>query len=262
MRIPLLAGRFIAGSDDASAGRVAVISRRSAKRWWPGGDPPLGQRIRLWDQPVTIIGVVEDIESSALNREPGPTLYVPCTQSPQREMDLALRTDGDAVLLAPAVRSAIRSIDPEQPITNLNTLAELIRQESFGLSTVAVLMGVFGAVALALATIGVYGVMAYLVSERTHEIGIRMALGASRAAVLATVFRRGMVAAGAGLIVGMVPAYGLARLMASVLWGVSAADPFALVAIPLALGLSAALAIYIPARRATKLDPLAALREE
>ena len=133
---------------------------------------------------------------------------------------------------------AIRSIDPEQPITNLNTLAELIRQEAFGLGTVAVLMGIFGAVALVLAVIGVYGVMAYLVTERTHEIGIRMALGAPRAKVLATVLGRGAAAAGLGLMAGLIPAYGLARLMASLMWGASTTDPFAFVVIPLALGLS------------------------
>jgi putative ABC transport system permease protein len=262
MRVPLLAGRLLARGDDLHSGRVAVISKRTAKRWWPGGGPPLGTKIKLWGQPVAIVGVVGDVQSSALNRDPGPTVYVPYTQFPQREMDMALRTAGDPVQLAPAVRAAIRSIDPEQPITGLNTLAELILQEAFGLRTVAVLMGVFGAVAMVLALIGAYGVTAYLVSEGTHEIAIRMALGAPRSAVLLTVVRRSMTAAGLGLVAGLIPAYGLARLMASAIWGVSAADPFALLTIPLMLGLSAVLASCIPAWRATRVELVAALRGE
>jgi putative ABC transport system permease protein len=167
MRVPLVAGRLLAGSDDGTAARVAAISKRTAQRWWPGEDPPLGKKIKLWDRPVTIVGVVGDIESSVLNRDTGPTLYVPYMQSPQREMDMAIRTDGDPVQMASAVRAAILSIDPEQPIANLNTLAELMHQEAFGLATVAVLMGIFGAFAMVLASVGVYGVMAYLVSARS-----------------------------------------------------------------------------------------------
>jgi putative ABC transport system permease protein len=188
-------------------------------------------------------------------------VYVPFAQSPERQMDIAIRTAGDARTLAPAVRAAVRAIDPEQPITNLNTMTNLIEQEAFVFAYMAALMGVFGLLALVLSSVGVYGVMAFVVSGQTHEIGIRMALGAPRGTVLAMLFRRGMRTALAGLVVGLIPAYALARLMRAVVFGVGAVGP-AVFAIPLVLAAAAAVAIYIPARRALKIDPAAALRSE
>jgi putative ABC transport system permease protein len=268
MHIPLLAGRLLTAADGADTRpRAAVISERMARRWWPGEALPVGRRIQLgipeeagrW---LTIVGVVANAPQSVFDREPLATVYVPYVQAPRTGMDIGVRASGDPLRLAPAVMAAIRSVDPEQPITLVATLEALRRDEALGIDYVAVWMGVFGLLALALSSIGVYGVMAYLVSEQTHEIGIRMALGAPRENVLGMVFRRGMLTAATGLAAGLAAAYALARLMASLVWGVTATDPATFIGIALALVAAAALAIYIPARRAMLIDPIVALRYE
>jgi putative ABC transport system permease protein len=271
MHIPLLAGRLLSAADGANSPHVAVISERMARRWWPGEPLPVGRLIQIgipeeagrW---LTIVGVVANAPQSVFNREPIATVYVPYVQSPRTGMDVGVRAgpEGhpDPTRLAAAVTAAIRSVDPEQPITNVSTLEGLRRREALGIDYVAVWMGVFGLLALALSSIGVYGVMAYLVSEQTHEIGIRMALGAPRENVLGMVFRRGMLTAVTGLAAGLAAAYALARLMASLVWGVTATDPATFLGIALALIAAAALAIYIPARRAMHIDPIVALRYE
>jgi putative ABC transport system permease protein len=177
-------------------------------------------------------------------------------------MDIGVRTAGDPLRLAPAVTAAIRSIDPEQPITDMLPMEKLMHNRTIGLNYMAALMAVFGGIALLLSSIGVYGVMAYLVSEQTHEIGLRIALGASRGNVLQMIFRRGLMTTAAGLAAGLALAYGFARVMASVIFGVAATDATTFIGIPLALMLVTALAIYIPASRAMKIDPIVALRYE
>jgi putative ABC transport system permease protein len=271
MHIPLLAGRLLSASDGAQTFRAAVISERMARRWWPGEALPVGRRIQIgvpeeagrW---LTIVGVVGNAPQSVFNREPVCMVYVPYVQAPRTGMDIGVRAwpEGhpDPTRLAPAVTAAIRSVDPEQPITLVATLEALRRDEALGIDYVAVWMGVFGLLALALSSIGVYGVMAYLVSEQTRDIGIRMALGAPRENVLGMIFRRGMMTAAAGLAAGLAAAYALARLMASLVWGVTSTDPATFLGIAVALGAAAALAIYIPARRAMLIDPIVALRYE
>jgi putative ABC transport system permease protein len=266
VHIPLVAGRLLTESDGADAPRVALISQRMADRWWKNASP-LGQRIRLGSPDskspwLTIVGVVGDIVHNPYDREPRRTFYVPFPQAPQLFMDVGVRTAGDPLALAPAISAAIRRVDREQPISDLRTMERSIHNRAIGLNFMAVLMGVFGLLALCLSAIGVYGVMAYMVSEQTHEIGIRMALGAERQNVLAMVFRRGMLTIGAGLAVGLPIAWGFARLMASLIFGVTANDAATFISIPLALIAAASLAIYIPARRATKIDPIVALRYE
>ena len=264
--IPLRAGQLPGPGDIADRPRIAVVSERMARQWWPAGASPIGSRLQVGDKGsrpwVTIVGVVGDIEHSIIDRDVTPTVYLPMAQAPEREMDIGIRTAVDAGSLAPAVRDAVRKVDPQQPITNLNTMTNLIRQEAFVFVYMAALMGVFGLLALLLSAVGVYGVTASAVLARTHEIGIRVALGAPRAKVLAMLFRSGMTTACVGLAVGLLPAYGLARLMRATVFGVSAVGPEAFLAIPLALAAAAALAIYIPARRAVNSDPMAALRNE
>jgi putative ABC transport system permease protein len=269
MFIPLRAGRLPDAGDAADRARVAVVSERMARQWWPAGDSPIGRRLQVGDSGtaaprpwVTIVGVVGDIEHSVIDRDLTPAVYLPFAQAPGREMDIGIRTAVDAASLAPAVRAVVRAADSELPIANLNTMTNLIRQEAFVFVYMAALMGTFGLLALALSAVGVYGVTASAISARTHEIGIRIALGAPRRRVLGMLFRRGMLTAAAGLGAGLVPAYGLARLMRATVFGVSAVGAAVFLWIPLALAGMAALAIYIPARRAVKADPMAALRNE
>jgi len=262
LRIPQLAGRRLSARDDARSPRVAVVSRYMAAKWWPAEAAPIGRHIRLaqgdW---ITIAGVVDDIQTSVPDFGPSPTIYLPYAQFPSPETDVVLRVAGAAAPLASPVRTTVHAFDRELPITNLNTMAELIRQESFAYAYMAWLMGIFGLLALGLSAIGVYGMMAHMVAARTHEIGIRVALGARPRGVLRMVFLRGMRIAGLGLGVGLIPALALARLLMAFA-GKLAGPPASLLMVPMVLGAAAALAIYVPARRALRIDPLAALREE
>jgi putative ABC transport system permease protein len=243
-----------------------LISERIAQRWWKNKSP-IGEQIRIGEadskEPwMTVVGVVGDVSHNPYDRAPRPAIYVPYQQRPALWMDIGVRTAGDPLLLAPAVTAAIHSVDPDQPISEMRSMEKSIHNRAIGLNYVASLMGVFGIIALVLSAIGVYGVMSYMVSEQTRDIGLRMALGAPRGSVLGSVFRRGMTVTAAGLIVGMPLAYALARLMASLIYGVTSTDVLTFVGIPLALIGAAALAIYIPARRAMQIDPIIALRYE
>jgi putative ABC transport system permease protein len=267
MRVPLVAGRRIEERDTAGAPRVAVVSQRLARQWFPGGESPLGRRIRIGDASrerpwAAIVGVVGDETFSVFDRAPHATLYVPYAQAPREKMDIGVRVSGDPARLIPAIAAAIHSVDPEQPVAGVRTVEAQIRDQALGLTYVAALLAVFGGIGLVLSSIGVYGVMAYTVSERTHEIGIRMALGAPRKTVLRTVFRRGLATTGVGLAAGLAVAAALARLMASLVWGVGASDPVTFAAVPVALAAAASLAIYFPAYHAIRIDPMAALRHE
>jgi putative ABC transport system permease protein len=264
--IPLRSGRFIGAGDGPETLRTGVIGERMANKWWPH-ESPIGKRVKLGapdsKQPwITIVGVAGDVTHEVYDRVPRPVLYVPLAQTPKLWMDIGVRTAGDPLRLAPAVTEAIRAVDPEMPITGMATLETWMHEQSVGLNYMAVLMGLFGILALVLSSVGVYGVMAYVVSEQTQEIGIRMALGAARGSVLRMVFRRGMITTLTGLAVGFAAAYALAPMIASLVYGVSPKDPATFIGIPLALLAAAALAIYIPARRAMRIDPIAALRYE
>jgi len=260
--VPLRSGRLLSFQDGPDAPAVAVISARAAARWWPGQDP-IGRRIRVGDRPwSTIVGVVGDIPYTALSRELSAAIYFPFAQAPDRQMDIGLRIAGDPMKVAPAVQAVVRSLDPELPITNLNTLDTLFSQEAFALTFLAGLMGLSGVLALVLSVVGVYGVMAYSISARTHEIGVRLALGAHRGRLIAMLYRKSIGTALAGMGLGLLPACGLARLMQTVIWGVHAADPAAFVGVPLFLLVGATLSIGIPAVRATRVDPVRALHHE
>jgi putative ABC transport system permease protein len=265
LHLPVLRGREFTAADDPNAMRVALISKSMAERYWPGQDA-LGKRIKQ-GQPdsknpwLTIVGIVADANYAAWFPVSG-VVYVPYTQSADSSVAFLLRTKGDPLKVVPAVRAKIRAVDPDQPIYEPKTLARLTYEELIGIEYIASMMAVLGVIALVLAASGVYGVMAHSVTERTHEIGIRLALGATPGEVFRWVATRGVVLAGIGLVIGLAVAFGLAHLLASLMLGVSATDPLIFSGVPLALGAVAVAACYLPARRALRVDPIVALRYE
>jgi len=267
MHVPLRQGRLLSPADGPDNPRVAVISEHTARRWWPGEPAPVGKRFRF-DSPahddswITIVGIAADVPHSPYERSPASVIYVPAEQFPQVHTDFGLRTAGDPRLVESAVVKAIHSVDPEEPIADMLPFEDMAKYQTLGLIYVAVIMGFYGLVALILSSVGVYGVMSYLVSQQTHDIGVRVALGASRQSVLAMVFRRGLGTVAGGMAVGLAAAYAMARVLALLIYGVPASDPITFLGIPLVLLVAAALAIYIPARRATSVDPIVALRYE
>jgi putative ABC transport system permease protein len=266
MKIPLLQGRLLSDQDGAEAPGVAVISKSLAQRYFPG-ENPLGKIIKRGQEDsalpwLTIVGVVGDIKYDPYERKEPPPLYVSYHQVPHSYSYVAIRTEGDPMALAPAVRSRIASVDPEQPIFNVETLEKVISNQVVGLSYVAVMLSVLGIIALILASIGVYGVMAYSVTERTHEIGVRMALGAQRRDVLRLVLGRGVILTSLGMAIGLPLSLALARLVASLFFGVGASDMVTFGGVTLLMTGIALLACYVPARQAMRVDPILALRHE
>ena len=271
MRVPLLAGRNFDGRDGPDTAPVAIVSRRFAQEYFPGPDSlhrALGQRIQLHrrnsaDSWATIVGVAGDVRYSWIERVNIPAVYRPYLQCPDRSAYLVVRARrGDPLALAPALRTEIHALDPDLPLYETKTLSKVISESVLGLSYVAVLMLVLGAVALALAAVGIFAVMAYIVGERTREIGLRMALGAPRGAVMRMILRRGLAITGIGLVIGLGLAVLLARGLAGLIFGVSALDGMTFAVVAALLFAASLLACYLPARRAARLDPLAALREE
>ena len=266
MRIPLLEGRALSERDGAESLPVAVVSERMARRYWPG-QSALGRRIKAdpadADQPwLTIVGVVGEIQYDWLDREPPPVLYRSYLQSPNGWTTLAIRSHDDPMRIVGAVRSQMAKVDPDQPLAEIQTLDRVMTESVLGLSYMAVMMTVLGVIALALSAIGVSGLMAFAVTERTHEIGVRLALGARRDSVLRMLVGRGMLLAGIGLAIGFTGSIFLARLLSSLIFGVSATDWTTFGGVLAAMTAVALAASYIPARRAARLDPTIALRHE
>jgi putative ABC transport system permease protein len=266
LHLPLLRGREFMDADGPNTQRVAIVSRSMAERYWPGEDV-VGKRIKQGPpdskQPwLTIVGVVSDAKYNPYFQVVDGVVYVPYVQSAGTTAAFLLRTQGDPVSFVPAVRAKIRSVDADQPIYDPKTLARLTYEQLIGISFIAAMMAVLGLIALVLASSGVYGVMAHSVAERTREIGIRLALGATPRQVLRWIVVRGIRLAGIGLGIGLVLAFGLARLMASVMFGVSSTDPLIFTGIPALLIVVAVAACYLPSRRATRVDPIVALRYE
>jgi len=264
----LLAGRDFSGSDGWEAPPVAIISELTARRYWPGADP-LGRRFRRSAEPtsddapwLTIVGIVSDVKQSWFDKEIRPALYLPYSQAPRPKMTILLRTSNDPMNLTGAARAQILAVDRDQPIDDIKTLARLFSDEMSPFRFAAALMLVFGAIALTLSAVGVYGVMSYAVSQRTHEIGVRIALGAQTGDVLRLIVGQGIRTAILGLAIGAPLALGLSRVMASRLFGVVALEYAVLFGFVALLGLVALLSSYLPARRATRVDPLIALKCE
>jgi len=262
LRIPLLRGRNFTEQEARESVPVTLISQQLADTVFPN-ENPLGKRLvsGMSGQAFEIIGIVGDIRHTSLGTQPVPAMYFPDRNFGNRR-NLVIRTQNDPLSIVGAVRQQVRELDHDQPI------AELKRMTDWVDSSVAVqryrttLLGAFAALAMILAATGIYGVMSYTVAQRTHEIGVRMALGARRLDVLKLVVRQGMLLTFVGVILGLVGAFALTRVMASLLFGVTAKDPVTFVVVAALLTAVAFIACFVPARRATKVDPLVALRYE
>lgn len=265
LRIPILEGRNLTDQDAVGAPQVMLINRALVKRYFPNEDP-IGQRLELDSTLVfTIVGVVGDTRGASLGQDPMPEFYIPYQQfenSLPAEMTFAVRTEVPPASVVPAIREAIRMVDPAQPIFRVETMDEVVSRSLSSSRLYMWLLGTFAVIALALATAGIYGVASYLVTQRTREMGIRLALGAPPSALKVMVVRQEAVVAIIGTIVGLVGAFAVTRLLASFLYGVSATDPLTYLCVALALIVIAMLASYVPARRATRVDPTTALRAE
>jgi putative ABC transport system permease protein len=275
--VRLVSGRFLEDADQGKAALVAVINETLARTHWPG-EEPLGRRIRLLNRPpgyattafLTVVGVVADAKNEALTEAARQEVYVPLRQREaaidgmglERQMSLAVRTSGEPLELAKVIRQEVGALDPNVPVAGVRTMEQILASVSVQPRFNMILLGIFAAVALAMASVGIYGVLSYSVTQRTHEIGIRLALGARQGDVLKMVVSQGMVLALTGMAIGVASSFALTRLMTGLLYGVSATDPVTFAAIALLLAGVALLACYLPARRASKVDPMIALRYE
>src|SRR5579863_1130115 len=266
MEIPLLQGRLFDDHDNLTNPQVAIVDEYMAQQLWPNADP-IGKRIRNggldstspW---ITVVGVVGRIRQYTMDTESRIAFYLPQTQYVTRGMNVVLRSSTDPASMTGVVTNATHAVDSDLPLYDVRTMAQRVEISLARRRFAMLLLGLFAALALALATIGIYGVMAYLVNQGTREIGIRMALGATQRNILNLIVRKGMALALGGVLIGLAAAFALTRLMRTLLFGVNSSDPVTFLAIALLLGGVALLASYIPARRAARIDPMISLRSE
>ena len=263
--IPLVAGRDFDRRDTKSAPSVAIVSRVFAQREWPGQNP-IGKRVRLdatdttW---TTVVGVMGGfVQDRRVTNALRPQIVVPLAQSERRTLWVAVRAAGDAATLAPLARAEIRRIDPDVPLAEVKAMPRVIAERNFEPRVYGLMFSIFAGSALVLAVIGIYGVMAYSVAQRTHEFGVRIALGAQPRDVLLLVLRAGVRLVVLGLLIGIPVAFGMGRGLGGLLYGVKPTDPATFIGVPLLLGTVALLASMVPARRATRVEPIIALRND
>lgn len=263
LRIPMLSGRDFSDVDQAKTLPVAVINLAMAKHYWPGQDA-IGKRFSFFGDPklMQVVGLVANTTQNAIGEVPQAEVYLPLAQYYVPQATLQVRTANDPRTVLASVREQVQNLDKNLAITNVFTIRELLDQGLWAPRMAAALLSVFGLVALVLAAIGIYGVMAYSIAQRTREVGIRMALGAQPGDILKLVIGQGMLLAGTGVVVGLIAAFGVARLFASLLFGVRPTDPLTFLAVAAVMSLSALAACYFPARRAMRVDPIVALRYE
>jgi putative ABC transport system permease protein len=266
MAISLIQGRVFDESDRIDSQMVVIINQTMAERFWPGTDP-VGKRMRLGSTDnmnpwLKIVGVVSDVKQYGLDRDTKTQFYLPFRQRPLRYRTLLVRTKGEPTSLIGAIQSEVDKLDEDQPFFNIRTLETLLSDTMAPRSTAFVLLGLFSSLALSLAAVGIYGVLSYTVSQRTGEFGLRMALGAQRQDILRLVLGEGWLLTFAGVIAGLLGGFFLTRFMSSVLYGVAPTDLETFVGVGLVLGCVALFACYVPARRATRIDPTVALRNE
>jgi len=266
MGIRLVEGRFFNASDGAGAPDVIIVNQTMARMFW-GNDSPLGRRVRPGNSKewCTVVGVVADVKNAGIDKPTGTELYLPYNQpqgASMTNMYLLVRAKSDSLDVSSSVRRELNDLDSSVPISSVRSMEDVVETAQSRPRFLTLLLTVFSGVALALALVGIYGVLSYLVARRSREFGLRMALGAPRQHVLGLVLKQGAMLALAGVFFGLLAALGLTRLMSSVLYGVRATDPITFIVMPLALAGVALLASYVPARRATKVDPMVALRYE
>jgi putative ABC transport system permease protein len=260
MGIGLWAGRYLQPADSARGGGV-LVNRAFARQYF-GNDNPVGRHLRLGPEPRTIVGVVPDIRELKLDRKPVPAIYLPFDRQPGPFVDVAVRTAADPKLLVNAVRAALRGVDPNQPLGMVATMNDVLREQVAKPRWYAILVGSFAGLALLLAAVGIYSVVAYAVGQRTHEIGIRMALGAGRANILSMVLIGGLRAPVCGVVAGLSVGAFASKVLASFLYGIQPLDLGTYCAAAALVIIVALAAAYVPARRATAVDPMVALRWE
>jgi putative ABC transport system permease protein len=266
MQVRLEAGKAFTDDDRENTQPVVIVNQKLSSLYWPK-ESPLGKHIRVgapkdsgpW---LTVIGVAADVLYDWTTHVPAPTIYRPLTQAPQAASLIGLRTSSDPASLEAAARARIAGIDPDLPAFDVKPLDVAIHESTVGLGYTGAMMGILGLIALAVAVVGIYGVMAYSVGERTKEFGLRMALGARPRDILWLAGRKGLIVSAVAFAVGFPSSIVCARLLASLIFGTSPGDPFVFVCVPLALLLAVIFAGYIPARRATRVDPMVALRYE
>jgi predicted permease len=259
LNIPILEGREFTPDDDEKAPRVLIVDQTAARRYWPGQDP-LGKRLRVWGRLFTVVGVARNSTHIFVNESPEPIVYMSFFQEGY-ETIVQVKTEGNPLDLAPAVEQAIHGIDSRLPVFDVRSMRECTQMASSFAVIQSTLAGMFALIGLVLAVTGIYGVVAYRTQLRTHEFGIRMALGASRVDVLRLVLVQGLWLAGTGLALGLAFALGLTRLIARLLYGISGNDPVSVVSVVMLLGAMSLLACYLPAHRAMRRNPVTAIRE-
>jgi putative ABC transport system permease protein len=270
MRIPLLSGRTFSESDDAGSEPVVVVNQTMARMFWPN-QSPIGQRIWIgkpmgpeWTEPGAreIVGIVGDIHGESLASAPDPTMYLPYAQRPMVEAYFLVRTRQSPLAAVPEVRDAMDQVGPDVALARVRTMEQVLSESMTGWRFRAILLALFGVLAVFIAAIGIYGVISFSVAQRTHEIGVRMALGARQADVAKLVVLHGFKLTLIGVVIGVIGALALTRFLSSLLYGVKPTDPLTFFAVSFLLAAVALAASYIPARRATKVDPMVALRYE
>ena len=266
MGMPLLEGRLFTEADRIKGPGVIIVDQPFARRYFPSADP-VGKHLLVYEGTegyvsCEVVGVVGGVRHISLQRSPRPTMYLPYAQFPGSSLNVVVRSEIDAASVASGVRAAVNSLDPDEPVPAFKAMQQVVSESASGERFNAFLLGLFGGLALTLAAAGIYGVMSYAVSQRTHEIGVRLALGAPPRAMLGMVVRQGMMLVGVGLFLGLALAGGLTRFMASQLYGVNAMDPATFAAAVIVLVCVALAACLIPARRAMRVDPMVALRYE